>query len=231
MEHWFHHNFHSCNREISGISSRPQSAISSHTMTCPPWGTLDQGKLTGERPKTAARGVSREGAIYALREGSAMADRMGLKQTSGAQFANVDPVELNEIRANAIHSSDEQPARHGPKARLDGLEYAMNGRGTLTTGLIPATRALSETIAAPRLKGDAYEIAMANNGDGSKLLLSNWRLKPDQQPPVRPIPNSRNIRDRSRGAEARSCLNPTRPKWSGKVHWKRRSPAPVHSTF
>lgn len=234
MEHVLNHGWPSSNSGVAtnSVKSRPTTASSYGCLTtCPPWGNLNQGQLIGDRPKTTSRCVSQAGAMYALREGSAMADRMGLAQSNRSHFSNVDPPEMEEILGNSIRSSDEHPVRQGPKVRLEGLEYAMKGRGTLTAGLIPMTCAQSEAAVAPRLKGCAYEIAAANKGDASKLLMSNWRLPPEQRPLVKPIPNSRNIRGRSRGMEARNCLNPTRPKWSGKIHWKRRPPASVHGTF
>ncbi|VDP68707.1 unnamed protein product [Echinostoma caproni] len=215
----------------SAIRSRPTTTSIVEHVCQPPWNPVDT--QLNQRPQTPnARGITRSGAANAFREGSAMADRMGLTRAAVQPHAHLDSDELNEMRDRALQSLDEPPARHGPKARFEGLEYAMRGRGTLNSGLIPSDYSETEKVAAPRLKGDdAHENAGANKGEHSKLLLSNWRLVPDPQPPIKPVPNSKNIRARSRGTEARSCLNPTRPKWSGKVHWKRRPPAPVKCTF
>ncbi|KAF5401604.1 hypothetical protein PHET_05138 [Paragonimus heterotremus] len=83
-----------------------------------------------------------------------------------------------------------------------------------------------------RMRPEAAPIAEKNQGLTTKILLSNDRLSSDDRkakPRLRR--NATNIAVKSAGGAAKSCINPSKPKWSGKVHWKRPSPPITHSTF
>ncbi|KAG5453242.1 hypothetical protein CSKR_113598 [Clonorchis sinensis] len=178
---------------------------------------------------TAGRYIPYSAAPNAAREGAAMAERLGLSRP-GPHYPG-DCEEISRSTQNAITSLDMRQSAVKPKVKPEGIENALRGHGTLSLANFPPKNLDQETRPVARVRLEGAQIAKSSQGDATKFLLSHDRLSVREHARPRITASARSVAHHARGGAARECLNPTRTKWSGKVHWKRRPVPPVHCTF